>query len=151
MKQLNTYPDKLALQWLNEALCKTLNLKFSNQWLIFPVGLRLVAKICERHLGVCGEKMLSRFLKRSSILVPSLKNIDIFISIVYYIYESVSSFPNGSGFGLNGLAPHVFERPFVKPNGIAGLEFLKNLSNLVNKIANNKVPENIGLFFFEQE
>ena len=61
LKQLNTYPDKLALQWLNEALCKTLNLKFSNQWLIFSVGLRLVAKICERHLGVCGEKMFLDF------------------------------------------------------------------------------------------
>ena len=129
MKQLNTYPDKLALQWLNEALCKTLNLKISNQWLIFSVGLPLGAKICERHLSVGGEKMLSKFLKRSSILVPSIKNIDIFIAIVYDIYEIKSSFPNGSGFGPNGLAPHVFERPFFKPNRSAGLEFLKKLTN----------------------
>ena len=66
---------------------------------------------------------------------------------MYDIYESVSSFPNGSGFGPNGLDPHVFERPFFKPNGSAGLEFLKNLTNLVNKVANNKVPENIRPFF----
>ena len=85
----------------------------------------------------CGEKKLSKLLKRCSVFVPSLKNIDIFIAIVYDIYKSVSSFPNGSGFGPNGLDPHVFERPFFKPNGSAGLEFLKNLTNLVIKIANN--------------
>ena len=68
------------------------------------VGLRLVAKICERHLCVCCEKMLSKFLKCSSILVPSLKNIDIFIAIVYDICKIISSFPSGSGLALVPMA-----------------------------------------------
>ena len=100
------------------------------------------------HLCVCGEKMLSKLLKRSFNLLPSLKKIDNSIAIVYDINESISSFPNGSGFGPNGLSPHVFQRPFfLKSNGSAGLECLKNLTKLVNKIANNKVPENIRPFF----
>ena len=69
------------------------------------------AKICECHLCVCGEKMLSKLLKRSFNLLPSLKKIDNSIAIVYDINESISSFPNGSGFGPNGLSPHVYERP----------------------------------------
>ena len=68
------------------------------------MGNSLGAKICERHLCVSCEKTHSKFLKRSSILVPSLKNIDIFIAIVYDIYKIISSFPSGSGLALVPMA-----------------------------------------------
>ena len=68
--------------------------------------------------------MLSKLLKRSFNLIPSLEKIDILIAIVNDINEIISSFPNGSGFGPNGLSPHVFERPiFLSLMEVLGSSF----------------------------
>ena len=94
------------------------------------------------------EKLFSKHPTRSSINVPSIENVDSFIASKYDVYERITSFPNGSGAGPDGLAPQVLENLVCKSNGSAGLEILKSLRKLVIVTANNKVAENIRPFFF---
>ena len=57
VKRFNSFQDKFASQWLNVIPCKNLNLKLTDQQLRIAIGLRLGAKLCEKHKCVCGKEV----------------------------------------------------------------------------------------------
>ncbi len=53
--RFNSFQDKFASSWLNVVPSKNLNLKLTDQQLRIAIGLRVGAKLCEKHKCVCGK------------------------------------------------------------------------------------------------
>ena len=58
----------------------------------------------------------------------------------FFVHKALTSFPNGSSSGLDGVSPHLLKNLTAKLNGQTGLNFLRALTNLVNVILEGKVP-----------
>ena len=56
-KVFKTNQGKCGSQWLNVVPCKNLGLKFDDQQLQIPIGLRLGASFCVAHTCHCGKRV----------------------------------------------------------------------------------------------
>ena len=57
-------------------------------------------------------------------------------------------FPNSSSAELDGISPQILKNSTAKSNGQTGLNFLRDLTNLVNVILEGKVPFELRPYFF---
>ena len=93
------------------------------------------------------KKWLSKHPQRAKFEAPNPEKLDSFFVTDIDLYKAIMSFPNESATDPDKIVPQIFKVSVSKPNGSAGLNFLRLLTKLINLIADGKIPEPLGVFF----
>ena len=86
--------------------------------------------------------------QKETCSVPDITDIDCFSTSEFFVHKPLMSFPNRSSAGLDGIAPKVFKHLPGKSNEKTGLNFLRDLTNLVNVILEGKLLFELRPSFF---
>ena len=72
--------------------------------------------------------------QRETCSVPDPTDIDCFSTSDIFVHKALMSFPNGPSSGIDGISHQMLKGLTVKSNGQTGLNFLRDLTSLVNVI-----------------
>ena len=86
--------------------------------------------------------------QRETCSVPDPTDDDCFSTLEFFIHKALMSFPNGSCAGLDGISSQILKDLTAKSNGQTGLNFLRDLTNLVNVILEGILPFELSPHFF---
>ena len=85
--------------------------------------------------------MLSKAPSASQFAAQNPENSGSFFVTKLILYKSIMSFPNGSAADPDKVIPQIFKDFVSKPNGSAGLNFLKSLTKLITSLEIAKYPK----------